>query len=228
MAEEQRRYKDCHLGVCGNMCTGNASTVASDVSAEHPGDISRQGADRHYICVVGFSTLRFRVLHRLVMDELWSKIIFQSGGIRDITLIEIKNGIFISDDDLVFKASRSSGPGGQNVNKVSTRVTLFFDVAGCDCFSDGQKTRILERLKTRADKDGVIRVVSQRYRTQKANRDAARERLVELLRGALARKPVRKKTKVPKAQKERRLEEKKRRGLLKQQRMMQKGFGIDY
>ena len=113
------------------------------------------------------------------------------------------------------------------MNKVSTRITLFFDVAGCDSFSDSQKTRILERLKTRASKDGVIRVVSQRHRTQKANRRAARERLVELLRAALARKPVRKKTKVPKAQKERRLEEKKRRSLLKQQRMMQKGFGID-
>ena len=75
MAEEQRRYKDCHLGVCGNMCTGNASTVASDVSAEHPGDISRQGADRHYICVVGFSTLRFRVLHWLVMDDIGIEIL---------------------------------------------------------------------------------------------------------------------------------------------------------
>lgn len=178
--------------------------------------------------MVGFPALCSGKLYRLVMDELWSKIIFQCGRIGDITLIEIKKGIFISEDEFIFKASRSSGPGGQNVNKVSTRVMLLFDVAGCDRFSDSQKTRILKRLKTRANKDGVIRVVSQRYRTQKANRDAARERLVELLRGALARKPVRKKTKVPKAQKERRLEEKKRRGLLKQQRMMKKGFGLDY
>ena len=111
---------------------------------------------------------------------------------------------------------------------MSTRVTLLFDVAGCDSFSDSQKTRILKRLKTRANKDGVIRVVSQRYRTQKANRAATNERLVELLSGALARKPVRKKTKVPDSAKQRRLEEKKRRSLLKQQRMMKKGFGLDY
>ena len=176
--------------------------------------------------MVGFSTLCFGQLCRVVMDERLSEIIFQRGRIRDITLIEIKDGIFISDDDLVFKASRSSGPGGQNVNKVSTRITLFFDVAGCGSFSAGQKTRILSRLKTRADKNGVLRVVSQRHRTQKANRNAAKERLGGLLKGALARKPVRKRTKVPRGAIERRLEEKKRRGLLKQQRM-KKGFGFD-
>jgi ribosome-associated protein len=143
-------------------------------------------------------------------------------------MIEIKDGVVISDDELIFKASRSRGPGGQNVNKVSTRITLFFDVSNCPGFSDSQKMRILKRLKTRADKNGVLHIVSQRHRTQKANRAAAKERLIDLLAGALAKKPIRKKTKVPASAVQRRLDEKKQRSLLKQQRMAKKGFGIDY
>ncbi|MGB2807387.1 MAG: alternative ribosome rescue aminoacyl-tRNA hydrolase ArfB [Sedimentisphaerales bacterium] len=133
-------------------------------------------------------------------------------------MIEITDGVFISEEYLVFKASRSGGPGGQNVNKVNTRITLFFDVAGCAGFSEIQKRRILARLSTRADKNGVIRVVSQKFRTQKANRRTAVERLQELLKGALKTKPVRKKTKLPERARLRRLEEKKRRGMLKRQR----------
>ena len=133
-------------------------------------------------------------------------------------MIEITDGVFISEDELVFKASRSSGPGGQNVNKVNTRITLFFDVAGCEVLSDIQKQRILTRLSTRADKNGIIRVVSQKFRTQKANRRAALGRLQELLREAVKTKPVRKKTKVPERARLRRLEEKKRRSMLKRQR----------
>ncbi len=133
-------------------------------------------------------------------------------------MIEITDGVFISEDELVFKASRSGGPGGQNVNKVNTRITLFFDVTGCEVFSEIQKRRILARLSTRANKDGVLRVVSQKFRTQKANRRTAVERLQELLKGALKTKPVRKKTKVPERARLRRLEEKKRRSLLKRQR----------
>ncbi len=134
-------------------------------------------------------------------------------------MLEIKEGLFISKDELVCKFSRSSGPGGQNVNKVSTRVTLLFDVQGCGALSGWQKRRILERLKTRANRDGVIRVISQRHRTQNANRLAAQERLVELLKGALEKKPVRKKTKMPYGARQRRLEEKKQRGELKKLRM---------
>jgi ribosome-associated protein len=133
-------------------------------------------------------------------------------------MIEITDGVFISEDELVFKASRSGGPGGQNVNKVNTRITLFFDVTECEVLSDIQKRRILDRLSTRADKNGIIRVVSQKFRTQKANRRTAVERLQELLREALKTKPVRKKTKVPERARLRRLEEKKRRSMLKRQR----------
>ena len=133
-------------------------------------------------------------------------------------MLIITNRISISEDELVFKNSRSSGPGGQNVNKVNTRVTLFFDVANCGNLSDWQKRRILTRLATRSDKNGVLRVVSQKFRTQRANRNAAVERLQELLADALKTMPIRKKSKVSYAAKKRRLEEKKRRSLLKRQR----------
>jgi ribosome-associated protein len=81
-----------------------------------------------------------------------------------------------------------------------------------------QKRQILTRLSTRADKSGVLRVVSQRFRTQKANRNAALERLVELLADALRVRPVRKETRVPQRAHRKRLEDKRRRSRLKQLR----------
>ncbi len=133
-------------------------------------------------------------------------------------MIDITANISIREDELIFKASRSAGPGGQNVNKVNTRITLLFDLANCESFTDVQKRRIVNRLSTRIDKNGQIRVVSQKYRTQKANRRAAVERLQQLLVEALKTRPIRKKTSVPYAVKQRRLEEKRRRSLLKRQR----------
>ena len=133
-------------------------------------------------------------------------------------MIKITDKIVICEDELVFKFSRSGGPGGQNVNKVSTRVTVLFDVAKCESFSESQKRRILKRLRTRANRDGVVRVASQRHRTQKANSRAAVERLGELLREALRTRPIRRKTAVPRYARRRRLEEKKRRSTLKRQR----------
>ncbi|MEJ2701130.1 MAG: alternative ribosome rescue aminoacyl-tRNA hydrolase ArfB [Sedimentisphaerales bacterium] len=133
-------------------------------------------------------------------------------------MIKITRDISVGEDELVFKTSRSSGPGGQNVNKVSTRVTLLFNVTDCKSLSEVQKQRILSRLAGRADKRGVLRVVCQRHRTQKANRRAAVERLQQLLADALKRRAVRKATKVPYAVDQRRLDRKKQRGMLKRQR----------
>lgn len=133
-------------------------------------------------------------------------------------MVQIDDNTVIGDDELVFKASRSSGPGGQNVNKVNTRIMLLFDVAGSPSLSERQKQRIGRKLATRIDKRGVLRVVSQKGRTQEANRKAAAERLVQLLAEALKRRAVRKETKVPVGAREQRLKEKKQRGALKQQR----------
>jgi ribosome-associated protein len=126
--------------------------------------------------------------------------------------------IKISEDKLIFRYSRSGGPGGQNVNKVNTRVTVFFDVAGSGSFTEIEKERILRRLCNRANKDGVIHVVSQRYRRRAANRQAAVERLNELLSEAVKQEPVRKRRRIPASAKRRRLEEKRQRSLLKQLR----------
>jgi len=124
----------------------------------------------------------------------------------------------IARGELQFAYSRSSGPGGQNVNRVETRVTLLFDVDASPGLTDSQKRRVHSRLATRINKDGVLRVVSQRFRTREANRRAAVERFEELLAEALRRVRPRRKTRVPKAVKRRRIESKRRRGEIKRSR----------
>jgi ribosome-associated protein len=133
-------------------------------------------------------------------------------------MLEIDANTQIDESELRFKASRSGGPGGQNVNKLNTRVTLLFDVARSPSLSDEQKRRVLSALATRIDKQGVLRIVSQRFRTQQANRRAAAERFVRLLAEVLAPRPVRRKTKIPAGARQRRLDDKKHRSRLKQQR----------
>ncbi len=133
-------------------------------------------------------------------------------------MIEITANTLLSDEELSFKTSRSSGPGGQNVNKLNTRVTVLFDVAGSPNLSGEQKRRVRTELSTRIDKQGVLHVVSQKHRSQEANRQAAVERLQELLREALKPRAIRKKTKPSAGAKERRLQEKKHRARIKQHR----------
>ncbi len=134
------------------------------------------------------------------------------------SMIQIKPGLSIAEDELGFSFSRSGGPGGQNVNKVETRVALLFDVAGSPSLSPEEKRLVRSRLATRVSKAGVLRVVSQRHRAQAANREEAVKRFVELLRGALKVTPPRKHTRTPRAVRERRLAEKKRRGRRKRER----------
>ncbi len=133
-------------------------------------------------------------------------------------MIKIKEGILVGEDELSFTFSRSSKPGGQNVNKISSRVTLLFNVANSPSLSAEHKNQIITRLRTRVNKDGVLRVVAQRHRRQAANREAAVERFVELLRETLKPIKARKKTRISLAAKKRRLNEKKRRSQLKQER----------
>lgn len=133
-------------------------------------------------------------------------------------MIKIKEGILLGEDELSFTFSRSSKPGGQNVNKISSRVTLLFDVANSPSLSAEHKNQIMARLRTRVNKEGVLRVVAQLHRSQAANREAATERFVELLRETMKPVKLRRKTRISLAAKKRRLSGKKRRSRLKQER----------
>ena len=120
-------------------------------------------------------------------------------------MVEVSPTLTIPDSELQWKTSRSGGPGGQNVNKLETRATVRFDVAGSPSLGEEERARILERLGSRITKAGVLQVSSQKHRTQAANREAAVARLAELLAGALEPEAERKPTKAPKAAKRRRL-----------------------
>lgn len=133
-------------------------------------------------------------------------------------MVRVLDDLEIPDDELTFTTSRSGGPGGQNVNKLNTRVTLLFDVNGSPSLTVEQKESLRRRLAGRINKQGVLRVVSERHRTQLANREAATRRLAELVRTALTEVPERVPVQIPEAVKARRLEEKRRRGRLKRER----------
>jgi ribosome-associated protein len=126
--------------------------------------------------------------------------------------------IIIPSDCFHVSYSRSSGPGGQHVNKLNTRVSIFLDVRQCPCFSDAQKRTLSTVLKNRMDKQGVLQVSSQRHRSQAANRDAALRRMAELIAAALKPKRRRKKTRIPRRTIEKRLQDKKARSKIKQLR----------
>jgi len=133
-------------------------------------------------------------------------------------MIKINKTTVISEEELKYDFSRSSGPGGQNVNKVNTRVTLYFDVKNSSSLTYPEKKAITSKLRNRISKDGVLRVICQKHRTQAANKMDATNRLVELLQKALTFKPPRKITKPTKASIQRRLENKKQRSQTKQLR----------
>ena len=133
-------------------------------------------------------------------------------------MIHIMDGISIPDGEVTFTASRSGGPGGQNVNKVSSKVTLAFDLRGSAALSDDQRRRIAERLATRINNDGILQVVSQRTRSQDMNRVDAIARFSELLRQTLTPRRARVKTRVSKTAKEQRLQEKRKHSVKKQTR----------
>jgi ribosome-associated protein len=122
------------------------------------------------------------------------------------------------EDELVFKTSRSSGPGGQNINKLNTKVAAIFDIENSRRLSREQKQIILKKLTCRLTKDKKLIVTSQKFRTQKANRDFAVEKLCEIIQAALKRPKPRKATKSTTAAVEKRLKQKKFKSLLKQQR----------
>ncbi|MDP6601456.1 MAG: alternative ribosome rescue aminoacyl-tRNA hydrolase ArfB [Phycisphaerales bacterium] len=130
----------------------------------------------------------------------------------------IDSRLFIKDRELTFSASTSSGPGGQHVNRVATRVTLLFDVDGSASLSATQKQRVREALATRINREGILRVVSSRHRSQRANRAATIERFIGLIAEAVRPRTRRRKTVVPRAQRRRRMDQKRRRGAQKRLR----------
>lgn len=138
-------------------------------------------------------------------------------------MIRILPGLSIPDEELTFTASRSGGPGGQNVNKVNSRVTLRFDVAASRSLSPEQKRRVISKLATRVSGEGVMRVVARSSRSQAVNRDAAEERFAELLRIALAPSKLRIKTGVPATKRRSRVEEKRHRSEIKRERVWRPG-----
>ncbi|MBI3659098.1 aminoacyl-tRNA hydrolase [Candidatus Acetothermia bacterium] len=132
--------------------------------------------------------------------------------------IHINETLSIPISELEFQFSRSSGPGGQNVNRTSTQVELYFDLVHSPRLSSEQKQRVLEELGSHIDKDGVLHLTSQETRSQVRNRELVIARFSELLHQALRPRKKRKPTKPTKAAKEERLKEKKQRKQSKQGR----------
>lgn len=122
------------------------------------------------------------------------------------------------NQEVIFVASRSSGPGGQNVNKVNTRMELRFDVVNSAMLSEEEKQRILEKLKNRISNEGILIVASQRSRSQLKNKEAALSRFHQLIARALTPETKRKTTKPPPSVDKKRLEEKQKQSEKKQWR----------
>lgn len=133
-------------------------------------------------------------------------------------MLQISPSIAIPDEELVERFVRSSGPGGQNVNKLSTAVELRFDAANSPSLPDEVRARLLARRDRRITDEGVIVLSAQRFRTQDRNREDARERLAELIRAALVVPKKRVATKPSRASKERRLTSKRERAGVKRER----------
>src|SRR3982751_1282678 len=139
-------------------------------------------------------------------------------------MIEVTSSIALKEDELEFRHVRASGPGGQHVNKVSTAIELRFDVRGSPSLPEPVRARLYKLSGNRLTMDGVIVLVAQEHRSQEMNRQAAVERLLDLVReAARPPPPPRKKTRPTYASKLRRLEGKSKRSGVKAMRSRPKG-----
>lgn len=132
--------------------------------------------------------------------------------------LRINSTLTIPAAELTFRATRSGGPGGQHVNTSATRIELTWDVAGSPSLDDTRRNRIMSRLSNRIDGRGTLRLVEGGSRSQLQNREAVTARFIALLAEALETRRPRRKTRVPRAAKEKRLREKKRRSETKKKR----------
>jgi ribosome-associated protein len=132
--------------------------------------------------------------------------------------ITINNHLNIPMSELRFKFARSGGKGGQNVNKVETKVELLFDVVNSPSLSEHDRDMIHKNLRNQIDSEGLIHIVSQESRSQWKNRENAVRKFIEILRKALKPRKKRIKTKISSAGKEKRLTSKKRQGEIKKMR----------
>ena len=136
----------------------------------------------------------------------------------DDNLIEISAAVRIPRSELAFHATRASGPGGQHVNKTASRIELWWHPASSPSLTDADRARLLERLASRLDGDGWLRIVAAEARSQLRNREAATERFRALLAAALHVPRARRKTAPTRAAKAARLAAKRRRADTKSRR----------
>jgi ribosome-associated protein len=139
-------------------------------------------------------------------------------------MIRITDQISIDESELHESFVRASGPGGQNVNKLSTAVQLRFDVRHSPSLPSDVAVRLMRLAGRRMTKDGVLVIIAQNHRTQERNRAEAQERLIDLIRQAAVRPIPRRATKPTRASKQRRIEGKKRRSVIKRQRQSRPSF----
>jgi len=140
-------------------------------------------------------------------------------GLRSAgVMIRVTDTISVDESELSESFVRASGPGGQNVNKVSSAVQLRFDARRSPSLPNDVALRLMRLAGKRLTKEGVIVIIAQQHRTQERNRDDARARLIAMIRQAAVKPTPRRPTKVPKAQRRERLEGKRHRSTLKRMR----------